>query len=117
MRFLANENFPLDAVEALRQNGHDVLWIRVESPGISDREVLSRAQAENRILLTFDKDFGELAFRSRLPASVGIILFSLHYSPTGKNLIVRTSQKTDCFSARSLDELLAKAFEDFPKSS
>jgi hypothetical protein len=48
------------------------------------------------------------------------ILFSctnLHYSPTGKNLIVRTSQKTDCFSARSLDELLAKAFEDFPKSS
>ena len=41
----------------------------------------------------------------------------LHYSPTGKNLIVRTSQKTDCFSARSLDELLAKAFEDFPKSS
>ena len=77
MRFLANENFPLDAVEALRQNGHDVLWIRVESPGISDREVLSRAQAENRILLTFDKDFGELAFRSRLPASVGIILFRI----------------------------------------
>jgi predicted nuclease of predicted toxin-antitoxin system len=74
MRFLANENFPLDAVEVLGQNGHDVLWIRVESPGISDREVLSRAQAENRILLTFDQDFGELAFRSRLPASVGIIL-------------------------------------------
>ncbi|CCI35228.1 MULTISPECIES: DUF5615 family PIN-like protein [Microcystis] len=77
MRFLANENFPLDAVEAPGQNGHDVLWIRVESPGISDWEVLSRAQAENRILLTFDKDFGELAFRSRLPASVGIILFRI----------------------------------------
>jgi len=45
MRFLANENFPLDAIEALRQNGHDVVWIRVESPGISDSEVLSRAQA------------------------------------------------------------------------
>jgi len=82
MRFLANENFPLDAVEALRQNGHDVLWIRVESPGISDREVLSRAQAENRILLTFDQDFGELAFRSRLPASVGIILFRIRV-PSG----------------------------------
>lgn len=76
MRFLANEKFPLDAVEVLRQNGHDVVWIRVESPGISDPEVLSRAQAENRILLTFDKDFGELAFRSKLPASVGVILFS-----------------------------------------
>ena len=75
MRFLANENFPLDAVEALRQNGHDVAWIRIDSPGISDPQVLSRAQAENRILLTFDKDFGELAFRSQLPATTGIILF------------------------------------------
>lgn len=82
MRFLANENFPLDAVEALRQNGHDVAWIRLESPGISDPEVLSRAQAENRILLTFDKDFGELAFRSNLPASVGIILFRIK-APSG----------------------------------
>ncbi|MGL5034589.1 MAG: DUF5615 family PIN-like protein, partial [Microcystaceae cyanobacterium] len=82
MRFLANENFPLDAVEALRQNGHDVVWIRMESPGISDPEVLSHAQAENRILLTFDKDFGELAFRSKLPASVGIILFRIK-APSG----------------------------------
>jgi predicted nuclease of predicted toxin-antitoxin system len=66
MRFLANENFPLDAVEALRHQGHDVVWIRTESPGISDPEVLSRAQTEDRILLTFDKDFGELAFRTKL---------------------------------------------------
>jgi predicted nuclease of predicted toxin-antitoxin system len=77
MRFLANENFPLDAVEALRQEGHDVVWIRTESPGISDPEVLSRAQAENLILLTFDKDFGELAFRTKLPAASGIILFRI----------------------------------------
>jgi predicted nuclease of predicted toxin-antitoxin system len=77
MRFLANENFPLDAVEAVRQQEHDVVWIRTESPGISDPEVLSRAQAENRILLTFDKDFGELAFRTKLPAASGIILFRI----------------------------------------
>lgn len=82
MRFLANENFPLDAVEALRQNGHDVAWIRIDSPGISDPEVLSRAQAENRIILTFDKDFGELAFRSKLPAITGIILFRIK-APSG----------------------------------
>lgn len=44
MRFLANENFPFDAVESLRQQGHDVVWIRTDSPGISDPEVLSRAQ-------------------------------------------------------------------------
>ena len=36
MRFLANENFPFDAVQLLRQYGHDVVWIRTESPGISD---------------------------------------------------------------------------------
>lgn len=77
MRFLANENFPFDAVEALRQIGHGITWIRTESPGISDPEVLSRAQAENRILLTFDKDFGELAFRAKLPATIGIILFRI----------------------------------------
>ncbi|NJP12205.1 MAG: DUF5615 family PIN-like protein [Leptolyngbyaceae cyanobacterium RU_5_1] len=77
MRFLANENFPADAIEALRQEGHDVVWIRTDSPGISDPEVLSRAQTENRILLTFDKDFGELAFRTKLPATSGIILFRI----------------------------------------
>lgn len=82
MYFLANENFPFDAVEILRKNGHDVAWIRVDSPGISDPEVLSRAQAENRILLTFDKDFGELAFRSKLPATAGIILFQIK-APSG----------------------------------
>ncbi|MBD2206820.1 DUF5615 family PIN-like protein [Calothrix sp. FACHB-1219] len=82
MRFLANENFPADAVEVLRQQGHDVVWIRTDAPGISDFEVLSRAQTDDRILLTFDKDFGELAFRSQLPATSGIILFRIK-APSG----------------------------------
>jgi predicted nuclease of predicted toxin-antitoxin system len=77
MRFLADENFPLDAVEALRENGHDVAWIRADSPGIADPLVLERAQIENRIVLTFDKDFGELAFRLKLLATAGIILFRI----------------------------------------
>ena len=77
MRFLADENFPLDAVEALHQQGHDIVWIRTASPGISDPEVLSRAQMEDRILLTLDKDFGELAFRAKLPADSGVVLFRI----------------------------------------
>ena len=77
MRFLADENFPLDAVEALRQSGHDVAWIRSDAPGIADPQVLERAQAENRIVLTFDQDFGELAFRTKLLATAGIILFRI----------------------------------------
>lgn len=77
MHILANENFPEDAIVALRQRGHDVAWIGTDAPGSSDEQVLARAQAEDRILITFDKDFGELAFRARLPASSGIILFRI----------------------------------------
>jgi predicted nuclease of predicted toxin-antitoxin system len=77
MRLLANENFPGEAIEALRARGHDVAWVRTEAPGSSDRQVLERAMAEDRILVTFDKDFGELAFRAGLPASSGIVLFRI----------------------------------------
>ena len=77
MRLLANENFPLDAVEALRKIGHDVTWIREDARGSQDEQVLARAQKEDRILVTFDKDFGELAFRSKLPATSGVILFRI----------------------------------------
>jgi len=76
VRILADENFPGDAVEALRQ-GYNVVWIRTDAPGSSDRTILARAQAENRIIITFDKDFGELAFRFGLPAASGIILFRI----------------------------------------
>lgn len=77
MRLLANENFPAGAVNALRAHGHDIAWIRTDAPGSRDEDVLARARAESRILVTFDKDFGELAFRSKLPASSGIILFRI----------------------------------------
>lgn len=77
MRFLANENFPGDAVAKLRDGGHDVAWVRTDAPGASDQEVLARAQRERRILLTFDKDFGELAWRATLPAESGIVLFRI----------------------------------------
>ncbi|MGQ0835272.1 MAG: DUF5615 family PIN-like protein [Gammaproteobacteria bacterium] len=77
MRLLADENFPGDAVNALRAAGHDVIWIRTDAPGSTDRSVLERATTETRVLLTFDKDFGELAWRFGLPSQCGIILFRL----------------------------------------
>ena len=77
MRFLANENIPGEAVTALRAGGHDVAWVRSDAPGSSDREVLARAMSENRVLLTFDKDFGELAWRAGLPITCEVILFRL----------------------------------------
>lgn len=75
MRLLADENFPGKAVVALREMGHDVSWVKEDAPSTEDRKVLRRAMRERRILLTLDKDFGELAFRSRLPASCGVVLF------------------------------------------
>ena len=78
MRILANENFPKEAVEALKERGHDVFWIREEKPGISDSEVLQIAQAEKRLLITFDKDFGALVFTQQLnTAEIGIVLFRI----------------------------------------
>jgi predicted nuclease of predicted toxin-antitoxin system len=77
MRFLADENFPGIAVSALAAAGHDVVWVRTTAPGISDPEVLAWTVREDRILLTFDKDFGELARQSALPATCGVVLLRL----------------------------------------
>jgi len=89
MRLLANENFPGAAVSALRNAGHDVLWIRTESPAATDQDVLYLAQTQDRIVLTLDKDFGELAFRSRLPSQSGVILFRL--TPSSPDYISRVA--------------------------
>lgn len=77
MRLCANENLPGDCVLRLRQDGHDVLWIREAAPGSSDNAVLARAREENRLLITFDKDFGELVFRHGAKASQGVVLFRI----------------------------------------
>jgi hypothetical protein len=74
MRFLANENFPYAAVTALVAAGHNVAWIRTTAPGIADSDVLGWAAREERILLTFDKDFGELARRAIMPPACGVVL-------------------------------------------
>jgi predicted nuclease of predicted toxin-antitoxin system len=74
MRFLANENFPGAAVTALESAGHDVVWVRIAAPGTNDPQVLAWAAREGRILLTFDKDFGELARGSALPLTCGVVL-------------------------------------------
>lgn len=75
MKILANEHFPRVAVEALREAGRDVVWARTDMPGEDDRGILRRAQREGRVVVTLDKDLGELAFHAGLPAECGVILF------------------------------------------
>ena len=71
---MANENVPGDVVAALRGDQHDVAWMHEVAAGSPDEVVLALALSEGRVLLTFDKDFGELAFRRGLPATPGVIL-------------------------------------------
>lgn len=77
MRFVADENFPGPAVRALRRRGDDVRSIAEECPGSSDARVIDIVAADLRILLTLDKDFGEIARQRLLPAKCGIVLFRL----------------------------------------
>jgi len=77
MIYLADENFPGPAVRLLREKGFNVVWIRESCPGITDEEVIFKAIDENRVLLTFDKDFGELAHVRGLSTRNGIVLFRI----------------------------------------
>jgi len=76
MRFLANENVPGPVVTGLRERGHDVLAVKESLRGASDRVIVERAHADGRVLVTFDKDFGELAVRIGL-AVPGVVLLRL----------------------------------------
>jgi len=75
MRFLADENVPRATIERLRDAAHDVEAVSEVSPGVNDQAVLAHATRENRILLTFDRDYGDLVYRHRLPAPSGVVYF------------------------------------------
>jgi len=81
MRFLTDENIPRDLITALRSSGHDVVSAKESFRGAPDRTLLDFAGAEQRLIVTQDKDFGELAFRHRLPAASGVVLFRLEGTP------------------------------------
>ena len=80
MRLCADENFPALAVNLLQKQGHNIVSVAQLGRKIDDTKILALAQEEQLILLTFDKDFGELAFHRGLPASAGIILFRVEFT-------------------------------------
>ena len=81
MRYICDENFPTDAVARLRAKGHDVTWLSEFAPGLDDSRILQLAITEERILLTFDRDFGELAMRHRPTGNTGIVYFRIPGRP------------------------------------
>jgi predicted nuclease of predicted toxin-antitoxin system len=87
MRFLLDESAELRIAAFLKQAGHDVTSIAQDHPhSISDEQVLTIAKAEERILITNDRDFGELIFRHQLPHS-GVIYFRLPLDSTAQEKI------------------------------
>ncbi len=73
MKVLFNENIPYASVIAMREAGYDVASISEDQPGIPDEAVLDRTRSENRIIVTFDRDYGELIYRRGLPVPEGVI--------------------------------------------
>jgi len=76
VKFLADESIDRPIVERLRQDGHQVLYVAELGPGMPDDEVLGLANRETALLLTVDKDFGEMVFRRRLHTH-GVVLIRL----------------------------------------
>ena len=75
MDFLANENFPLLSVRLLREAGHRVVSIIQEAPGGKDEDILKRAHTERLIILTSDRDYGELIYRHQALPPAGVVYF------------------------------------------
>ncbi len=117
--FLADENFDLNIVKLLRQEGLSVYSIAEMAPSVADPEVLDIAVEKKAILLTEDKDFGELVYRLRL-AHCGIMLVRpMKMSPEEKSRrIIRSIQEhidqlPNAFAVLSRENFRIKSF---PKS-
>jgi predicted nuclease of predicted toxin-antitoxin system len=91
MKFLANENFPIAGINYLKSKNFDIVSIGVDFPGVSDREVMEFAIKENRTIITFDKDYGELIFKENYkPASGVIFLRLISFTPVEPGKIVES---------------------------
>lgn len=103
MKIVADENIDAPIVDRLRKEGHRVWYVAEMSAGISDDLVLDLANQESSLLLTADKDFGELVFRQGKIAS-GIILIRL----AGLSSVQKANLVASVINQRLTE--LAKAF-------
>ncbi|MGL5061720.1 MAG: DUF5615 family PIN-like protein [Microcoleus sp.] len=76
MRFLVDECTGVAVARWLRDRRHEVFSVYEEARGIDDDEIIQKAFAENWILITSDKDFGEKVYREQRPHR-GIVLLRL----------------------------------------
>lgn len=104
MKLAADEGVDRPIVERLRADGHDVFYVAESDAGISDDEVLREANERGAVLVTSDKDFGELVFRQKRLTHGVILLRLAGLAPGTKASIVSTavqqhaSEMRDSFS-------------------
>lgn len=88
---VCDENIHRSLVEGLRADAHDVVYIADLAPSVKDEQVLREANERGAILVTDDKDFGELVFRLGM-LSTGVLLLRLHgASHEERNRLVRAT--------------------------
>lgn len=75
--FLADENTPLYAVKQLRKEGCKIISVAEEFAGSSDEKILELSSGNKWIIITFDKDFGELIYKQKSGKPYGIILLRI----------------------------------------
>ena len=76
MKLLADENFPITSFRILFESGFDIKHIAFEMPSVADTDVTDFAISENRIILTFDSDYGTLIFKFGY-RPLGVVYFRL----------------------------------------
>lgn len=86
MRFLVDENTGVTVARWLRDRGHKVFSVYEEARGIDDDTIIQKAFAENWILITNDKDFGEKVYREQRPHR-GIILLHLENERAANKIV------------------------------
>jgi predicted nuclease of predicted toxin-antitoxin system len=90
MEFIVDESAGTAVVNYLRTAGHSVLAVAEAMPHADDQDILARATSERRILITNDKDFGELIFRSG-QAHHGVVLLRLRdKSPANRVRVLKS---------------------------
>jgi predicted nuclease of predicted toxin-antitoxin system len=93
VKFLADESLDRQIVDRLRQEGHAVKYVAELEPGISDDIVLKMANEEESLLLTADKDFGELVFRQHRLTTGTVLIRLAGLSPDKKAEVVASAIK------------------------
>jgi predicted nuclease of predicted toxin-antitoxin system len=105
MRFLLDENVDLPLADFLEELAHDVTAIALDyTRSIRDQEVLRIALAETRILITNDKDFGELIYKQQLQHA-GVIFFRLRDEDIPFKIA-----RLEAVLAHHLEDLAAQAY-------